>query len=281
LVLRAFDGEVSASGVYNMRNARRPSFEFDTKIDGVRVEQILRTQSEAAAGLLEGEIQSALKLSGTGADWSALKKTLRGSGELDLIDGVLRDINLAETALGGLGGVPGVAELLDAELRAKYPALFAGEDTRFERADLTVQIGGGEVRVRELVVAARDFAIEGAGRLGLDGALDLPTRLVCSEALSEDLVERQAALAALRGPRGRLEFPMHIGGNLPEIRVVPDVAAVVKVVGADRARTLLEKALRGRQGEGEAPSEEAAGAENASDSSAELLKKGLDSLFGR
>jgi hypothetical protein len=185
-------------------------------------------------------------------------------------------VNLAETALGGLRQVPGLSDLLGSELRAKYPALFGGEATRFDRADAVLKIGGGAVQVVELVVAARDFAIEGAGRIGLDGAVNLPTRLVFSEALGADLVERQSELEVLRGASGRIELPLRLRGTLPGIRAEPDVNAVARAVGEEKVRDLLGRALGGTQGDA---GNGATG--DASDTSGELLRKGLDSLFGR
>ncbi len=278
LVLRAFGGEIKANGVYNMRNPRRPAFEFDTVLDGIRVEQAIATQSETAARYFEGAIESQLRLVGAGADWESIRPRLSGGGEFHLVEGVLREVNLVESALGGLSGVPGLSDLLAPDLRAKYPALFGAGETRFDRVDAVLKIGGGAVRVEELALAARDFAIEGAGRIGLDGAVDLPTRLVCSEALGADLVDRQPKVAVLRGASGRVEFPLRLRGELPGIRAEPDVSAVARAVGEEKVRDLLGKALRGKQ-EGEETDSGAASGET--DPSEELLKKGLDSLFGR
>ncbi len=141
--------------------------------------------------------------------------------------------------------------------------------------------------VERLILAARDFTVRGTGQVDLDGALRLPTRFVCSEALGNDLIEREERLSALVGDEGRLEFPLMIRGTLPEVRAEPDLKEIASVLGRREVGDLLSRALSGSESSEGAPEGEASGDRGESgsepgESDAEkLLNKGLDSLFGR
>lgn len=276
----AFDGVINSSGTYDMRRAGKPAFNLETDLSGVRIEQVAATHSEAAGRLFEGEVATDLNLSGTGSAWEALKKTLAGGGSIDVKDGMLRDINLAEAAFGSLVNVPGISEFLDGGLRKKYPALFGTGDTVFDTIATKLTIGGGKVDITSLALAARDFALNGRGEIGLDGRINLVTQWLTSEGLSADLLERNAKLKNLIGESGRVELPLKLRGGFPTLRPEPDVAAVAAAVGRAKVRDLLGKALGAGSGDEESrlPGDESVEPGDAKD---KLLKKGIDSLFGR
>lgn len=272
----AFDGVINTNGTYDMRRPGRPVFKLETDLAGVQISKVAATHSEAAARLFEGKVDTDLTLSGTGSAWDALKKTLSGGGSIDVVDGVLRDINLAEAAFGSLVNVPGISDFLDGGLREKYPALFGTGDTVFDTIAAKLAIGGGKIDIKSLALAARDFALNGTGEIGLDGGINLATQWLTSEGLSNDLLERQSKLKNLIGESGRVELPLKIRGGLPTLRPEPDIATVAKAVGRAQVRDLLGKALG-------ADDEDAKDDESGEPGKPgeELLKKGIDSLFGR
>ena len=192
-----------------------------------------------------------------------------------LTDGVLRDVNLADTALQGITGVPGLSNLLPPDLRQRYPQVFGVGDTVFENMDAKIDIRDGYANFRDFKLAARDYAVTGEGRYALDNRLDLTTVMTFSQALSDQLVKAAEPMAYLRSPEGRVAIPVRLVGPLPDIKPVPDVAYIAKAASRQAVGKLLDKALgvqrQKPEGEAEKPSAEGA--------ASELLKKGLGGLL--
>lgn len=273
----AFDGEIGVTGRYDMRNPKRPRFDLQTKLASMRLEQILASRAPASAQKMRGELGGTLALAGAGSSWEQIKPTLTGRGNVLLVDGVLHDVNLAETALQGITGVPGLSGLLPPSLRSRYPEVFGAEDTVFENMDAKLDIGDSQVKLRDFRLAARDYALAGEGRYHLDNRLDLSTVMTFSQQLSDDLVKAADPVAYLRSPEGRVAFPVKLVGPPPDIRTVPDVAYIAKAASREAAGRLIDRALGTQKQEPTAEGEEAP--PTAGDAASELLKKGLGELL--
>lgn len=273
----AFDGELAATGSADMRHAERPSFDVHSTLSGMRVEKIVASGSPASSRSLEGELGANLDLAGAGAEWDQVKKNLRGRGSVQLVDGVLKDVNLADMALQGIIGVPGLSGLLPPELRRKYPDVFGAGDTVFENMDAKIDIHDGWAHFRDFRLAARDYAITGQGRCSLDNRLDMTTVMTFSQPLSDSLVKAAEPMRYLRSPEGRVQFPVKLIGAVPDIKAVPDVAYIAKAASVQAVGKLLEDALGGSK---EEPAADGTTSKpSAEDAAVDLLKKGLGGLL--
>lgn len=275
----AFDGEISVTGRYDMRNAKRPSFDVKTTLTSLQLDAIVTSQSPKSAGQMRGELGGTLSLAGAGSGWEQIKPNLTGRGNLLLVDGVLKDVNLADAALEGITGVPGLSNLLSPSLRSQYPAVFGVGDTEFENMDAKIDIRGGQANFRDFRLAARDYAIAGEGRYSLDNQLDMSTVMTFSQALSDDLVQSAAPMAYLRSPEGRVAIPVKLVGAPPDIKTVPDAGYVAKAASRQAVGQLLDKTLGKKKQQGAADEEPATPA--AEDAASELLKRGLGGLLPR
>ncbi|MFN8543558.1 MAG: AsmA-like C-terminal region-containing protein [Candidatus Binatia bacterium] len=267
--LRACDGTLATTGHVDVHDPSRPRFDVHTTIRGVLLAPLLASQAPRAAGHIEGRLETDLTLTGAGESWEQVRPTLRGGGRIDVRDGVLRDVNLAESVLGGATGVPGLATLVPARVRTKYAALFSTGDTRFETLGATVRIADGRAATDDLTIAARDFVLAGRGTMQLDGPLDCTATLRASRELSADIAAEVKEARYLADAEGRLQIPFRVAGTLPKVRAQPDVTFLTQAVG----RALVEKGLGslvGKQKPGKKPRPEQ-----------ELLRKGLDALFGQ
>jgi uncharacterized protein involved in outer membrane biogenesis len=281
----AFEGEFTVTGSYDMRSAKRPSFDVHPKFSAMRIEKIVASRSPAMSGSIEGELGGNLDLVGAGAEWDQIKQNLRGKGGVQLVDGVLKDVNLADTALEGITGVPGLSGLLPPELRRKYPDVFGVGDTVFENMDAKIDIYDGWAHFRDFRLAARDYAITGQGRYSLDNRLDLTTVVSFSQPLSDSLVKAAEPMRYLRSAEGRVEFPVKLIGAVPDIKAVPDIAYIAKTASVKAVGKLLEGVLGGSKEEAGAEAEAGADASAKEpaeeDAAAGLLKKGLGDLLGK
>ena len=59
----------------------------------------MSSNSAKSDGSIQGELGAQLDLVGSGADWDQIKQTLRGKGGLQLVEGTLKDVNLADSSL--------------------------------------------------------------------------------------------------------------------------------------------------------------------------------------
>jgi hypothetical protein len=273
----AFDGDLTVTGRYDMRNAARPSFDVQSKLSSMRIEKIIASRSPASARSLEGELGANLDLVGAGTDWGQIKRSLVGKGSVQLVDGLLRDVNLADTALEGLTGVPGLSGVLPPGLRSKYPDVFGVGDTVFEEMDAKIDIRDGWAHFRDFRLAARDYTISGQGRYSLDNELDMSTVMTFSQPLSESLVDAAKPMRYLQSPDGRVEFPVKLIGAAPNIKAVPDVGYIAKAASRQAIGKLLEDALGGSKDEEDGSTRDP----TADDTASDLLEKGLGDLLGR
>jgi uncharacterized protein involved in outer membrane biogenesis len=277
LSVSVFDGDVQVSGRYDMRNEERPRFDVKTTLSKLRLEQIVASQSPESAEKMQGEVGGALTLGGAGTDWEQIKKSLTGQGNVLFVDGVLKDVNIADTALEGVTGVPGLSNALPASLRSRYPEVFGTGDTVFEKMDGKIDIRDARVDFRDFRLAARDYAVAGQGSYSLENQLDMSTVMTFSQALSDDLVEAAQPMAYLRSPEGRVAFPVKLTGAPPDIQTVPDVAYIAKAASREAAGRLIDQAL-GTGGE-ETPQGGERAPSSAEEAGSELIKKGLGELF--
>lgn len=291
LSLQAFGGELGVTGSYDMRKAGRPSFKLNSKLTGMRIEKLIESRKPGSGDGLTGELGGDLALTGAGAGWESIKKTLKGQGGIQLVDGVLKDVNLADAALQGITGVPGLSGVLPSSLRAKYPQVFGVGDTVFENMDAKLDIRDGWANFRDFRLAARDYSLTGRGRYSLDNQLDMSTVMAMSQPLSDDLVKAAEPMQYLRSAEGRVEFPVKLVGPVPDVKPLPDVAYVAKAASRQAVGKLLERALGGSKqktaaGTGEAVADGATADEPTAEDAAkgaavDLLNKGLEGLLGK
>jgi hypothetical protein len=272
----AFDGEVGVTGSYDMRNAARPSFDVHPTLSSMRIEQIIASGSP---GSIEGQLGGNLDLAGVGAEWDQIKPSLRGQGSVQLVDGVLKDVNLADSALKGITGVPGLSGLLPPGLREKYPDVFGSGDTVFENMDTKIHISDGWAHFRDFRLAARDYIVTGQGRYSLDNRLDMTTVMTFSQPLSDSLVAAAKQMRYLRSADGRVEIPVKLIGAVPNIKAVPDVGYIAKAASREAIGKLLEDAIGGKKKEPTADG--TTRAPSAEDQAVDLLKRGLGDLLGK
>ena len=242
LVIEIFGGEVEVDGGWTLDGR----LDLDVKVTDIELGEMthsLASESESAE-VLDGRMSMSLAITGTGKTWEEIKPGLEGLGRAQIVDGVLHDINLVEEALGGFTGVPGLSAKLPEKMSKKYPGLFSTGDTEFDQLKGRVEVRDGRVYILGIDLAAADFALRGHGSVSLDGDLDMSTRVLLSAKLSKDLIDQAKPLKHLRDKDDRIEVPVRIAGQLPDVSARPDTDAIAKKLGAGAAKGLAEKSLK-------------------------------------
>jgi uncharacterized protein involved in outer membrane biogenesis len=252
LSLDAFEGALTASGFYDMKNAQRPSFDLRTQLADMRVEKIVESQAPGAARLITGKLAAKLDLRGADAAWEQIKRGLTGDGDLRIAEGVIRDFNPAGPTLRAIMAVPTLSSTALRQFLDEHPQVFGVDDTPFEIMEGKLEIRDGWVHARDFVLAARDYSLSGNGRYSLDNQLDFKTVMTLSQKLSEGLVAAEQNLRYLRTPQGRVALPVAVRGTPPKLSILPDVTAVAQGASREALTGVLEKALGGKKAQQEA-----------------------------
>ncbi len=199
-------------------------------------------------------------------------------------EGALEQVNLLDTLVGRMVSDPGLGTLMASSLRAAAPDALSGNRTEIQDLALGFDVEGGTFTSKELKLDAGDFAVSGAGKVGLDGSVAGSGTFLLSEAISQKLVQKTDALSALQGEGGRLGIPIAIGGTATAMSLQPDLSALT----ASAKRELQNKAAgevadllfgkKKKEKDGEAAEEGAPPSDR--DVVEGAVREGLGRLFG-
>jgi hypothetical protein len=304
LTLSAFDGSIDGVGSYDIARPEEPAFSFRGNVNGVDIGALIAHFGAARAVQMSGRLQGRFDLGGRGSEWEVIRRSLTGNGALEVADGVLKGVNIAESVLGGLTGIPGLSNLITPSVRNKYPELFGMDDTVFEELAGKMTLADGQALIEEIALAARDYRLDGNGTIGLDKALNIGLTFVASQNLTGDLIRSVKQIRYLTDANGRFSLPLRLAGSMPTLRAQPDMQYVARQLSSSLVEIGISKgldALLGKkraprpapQREADAPTEQPDLAERPPeqpdpaeqppaqpDPTEELIRRGLGALFG-
>ncbi len=234
--VHALDGDLTGGGVITA-DTKESSFDIRLAADKVDVTELLTALPGSAHQMIRGAASLNLAISGSGKQWLDVQKTLTGSGLAELFDGEILEINFATAIFDEIGRYLGVANLIPAPLKAKYPAVFETKNTAFKNLKSDFVVEKGKILARNLQFTHADYRIGAKGSLGFDRSLDMAATFVVSKKLTDDLVRSYPVAAYLRNAAGELELPLVLAGALPRVQVKPD---------ADYIKNLMGKGLVGK-----------------------------------
>jgi AsmA protein len=160
---------------------------------------------------LAGRGSVAAKVNGSGNTAAALKRTLTGTLQFELKDGVLRNFPLLAAinqALGITGGTD--------------------QDTKFQSLSGTATIGGGKARTNNLALRAGALTLTGKGTLGFDQRIDFRMTASTSPEMSSQMVQRVGLLKQLSNDRGQVTFPVIVTGTTTAPKISVDLGSIAK-----------------------------------------------------
>src|SRR5262245_22049653 len=131
LRVNAMSGNVQTEGEYSFKE-EVPRFSLAAKVQGIDVKELYTALDTKAERDIRGRMNGDMKLVGSGKTWDDIKPALRGQGEAEVLQGALLNFNIAENTLGSISGMPGLTELINPNLRKKYPETFTAKDTEFK-----------------------------------------------------------------------------------------------------------------------------------------------------
>ena len=254
------------------------------KINGIDIKDLYAALDPKAERDIEGRLNADMKLSGAGNSWDEIKPRLRGQGEAEIVQGVIYDFNIAESAITGITGIPGLTNNLNPSLRKKYPETFAAKDTEFKDLKTLVDIADGRINLRNLRMAAAEFVVTGNGWADFNRKVDSRATLKFSRRLSADLSQSAHEIKYLLNNQGELEIPFSVKGRMPNVKARPDANFLGEMVqrnfmrhGADD----LQRFFGGAERSGEEESAPQEGGRKKKRSTEDRIRRGLENLFRR
>lgn len=236
-------------------------FALKEDLSAVSIGPLLRDLADK--DVLEGRGNLALDLSSSGNSTSALKKALNGTAGVNLKDGAIKGINLAETfrktksALGAKS--------------ATEQGASKQEKTDFSELSASFVIRNGIAHNDDLTLKSPFLRLSGKGdiNIGADSIDYLARATVVSTAGGQGGKE----LAELKG----LTVPVHLSGPYDALKYRVDFGAMAGEAAKEKARDAVTKAIGNKFGAG-------AGAVKPDSQNADVkdqARKALKGLFGR
>jgi hypothetical protein len=256
-----------------------------TKVDGIDVKELYTALDAKAERDIQGRLNADMKLSGGGKSWEQIKPSLRGQGQAEVVQGVIYNFNIAESALTGITGIPGLTNALSPSLRKKYPETFTAKDTEFKELKALLDVADGRINVKDLRMSAAEFVVRGDGWADFNRKVDFRSTLSFSQRLSADLGQSAREIKYLLNPQGQLEIPFSLKGTLPNVKPKPDANYLGQLVqrGFMRkgAEELQNRFLGGKDRSEEKESTADDGSRKKRDSTEDRIRRGLENLFRR
>ena len=294
--LHAFEGTLDGSGQYHF-GAEPPRMAVTAQVDTVNLTEFFRSALAQTDPPVQGTASFDFTVSGSGHTWDGLKPALHGRGKAEITDGALREFNLAEGVLSGLTGVPGLSLVLPQQLREKYPEIFASPHTEFDEFAGQFSLDNGKIKLDRLRVTARDFRTRVEGWMDFEQQVDATASLTLSQTLSSDLMRVTKELRYIADAENRVEIPFALAGVFPAVRPTLDARQIGTLIQRAATRALQdvvqERILDTLRPSKKRQQDRAAQQADSSDRTAseqpdkapsleeQLLRKGLDTLFGR
>ena len=284
LRVTAMSGAIQGDGEYAFKDPA-PQFSFASKMQGVDLKELYGALSPKAEKDIRGRLNGEMKISGSGQKWDELKQSLRGQGEAEVIQGALLNFNLADGAMSGIAGMPGLANMINPRIRKKYPETFEAKDTEFKEMKAQFDLADGRVNVKNLRIAATDYSAQGNGWVELERKVNFRATLAFSQRLSADIGDSAREMKYLFNTQNQIEIPFTISGKLPKVKPKPDM---------NRLGRMVQKGFLGRgpgdvRGRNPDPTEPASPGEPAPteskrrkrSSTEDAIRKGLEGFFKR
>ena len=266
LRVNALGGGLTGDGEYAFGESV-PRFSVAAKVQGIDINEFYQSLKVQTQRDFHGRLTANAKFAGSGSSWNEIKPNLRGQGDAEIVQGALLNFNLADTALSA-AGIPGLGNLVNPQLRKKYPETFEAKDTKFKEMKGHFDVADGRINVKDLRMAAADYSIQGDGWASFERKINFRSALILSPALSADLAQSVREARFLFTDENEFKMPLTVTGTLPRVKTKPDTSALAKMFQRGPVRKDSDAADQEPQ-------------KRKKKSTEERILKGLEGLFKR
>lgn len=175
----------------------------------------------AATETITGALDSTLAFSGSGTEWSQIRKSLDAKGDYALREALIKNTGITSAIAAALN----------------LPEL---ETLSFKDVSGAVDLSKGKALL-SLTSSGRDLNVETKGTVGLDGSLDFPITLELAPALSEKLKARTSLARYLIDAQGKTVLRLDLVGTVQQPRPAIDAAQAKEQVEKTIKKKLEEE----------------------------------------
>ena len=237
-------GSVDVSGDAVLGEPSRSPFDLSTEIRDLDSGELAAALLGLPAGMLSGKLGGDIVLKGDSLEWESLKRSLRGSLDLQIGEGALEQANVLKSLVSRLLADPGLGQLVAGSIRDVAPDALEGDRTPFEAIDMALEIADGAIRAEDVSMKTSDFALQTAGTVGLDGAISADGTIRFSEDLSRKILAKADRLRPILSDGDTVAIPLRFGGTTDAPSLVPDLAALSEKATAGAKEELTNRAAK-------------------------------------
>jgi uncharacterized protein involved in outer membrane biogenesis len=216
LKVGVFGGSLIADA--SLEVAKTPQFNATVMMNGLDIEQALRSQNLKAAKTVRGILTGNVAASGRGRSWDQIKPTLSGSGRVVIANGKLVGVNIVADAINAVAAAPGVSQIVNVAFMSSHHGMLVDPNTELESASMTFQMTGPRISTNDLSAESPDYAITASGWFDMDENIRMSADIHVTLGLS----------AAL---------PVYVTGHIPDVVVLPDLPKLTERVAMGAINT--------------------------------------------
>jgi len=266
-----------------------PKFQMDTDLTGVSVTDLAKTFLNPTKYPMVGVSSIKLAFKGLGKGWEEISKTIEGKGSIEIKEGGIKNLNIANSVVKGVSGVPGITNFISDDIKDKHPSVFKSVDTDFYTFTTPININNGKVNMDNINIKTKSYEVNGNGYVGLDGSMDMNGVVALSGALSDDLVEKKDMVKYLKNSSGQIEIPFKMDESMKPQPDMDYLQNTFQKAAKDESKKQLKKKIieslsndNDEESEGQqlTPGEKPPAKEENKDGIEGLIDEGLDKVFG-
>jgi uncharacterized protein involved in outer membrane biogenesis len=216
LKVGVFGGSLLADG--SLEVATTPQFNATLMMNGLDIEQALRSQDLKAAKTLRGFLSGNVAASGRGKNWNQIKPSLSGSGRVVIANGKLVGVNIVANAINAIAAAPGVSQVVNVAFMSSHHGMLVDPDTELQSASMTFQLTGPRFSTNDLYAASPDYTITATGWFDMD-----------------ENIRMSADIHVILGLSAAL--PVYVTGHIPEVVVLPDLPKLTERIAMGAINT--------------------------------------------
>jgi len=229
LSLQAFNGALRANGYWAYGGGDFQRFEWASQMESMNLRDILAQKLPQLRDRIDGQLNLRGQLDTTAHKNATLRENLKGSGEIVIRSGVLRDFNLI-AEIFRKGGGASTTTRLSARLSEILTDLLARRDILFDTLRANFTIDQQRIRSANLLLSTPDYEVAAAGWIAFDRTTRWNGLLVLSPRLSQEFLRDNRMIRYLMDRRERLTIPFRIEGTLPNVKARPDTRTIAQAI---------------------------------------------------
>jgi hypothetical protein len=229
LELQTLNGTIRSDGSWVARADGSKNLELISQIDAIDLQPLLTRTFPALSHRIEGRLDLQSRFNATTHDGQLFPTELKGSGEMRIRQGTIKDFNLFSQFLSR-GSESSTSAKISSVLPASMTTLLDRRDTPFDSLQVNFTVEGQQIRAGNLILSTPDCTITATGWVGFNGQTKWNGSMVLAPWVVQELQRENKIIRYLLDRRGRLAISFRVDGMLPNVQVRPENRALAQAL---------------------------------------------------